>query len=216
MSGISLFKKNPPSFSTTKRNKVGCFVIIMENYIPISAINDFMFCPKSLYLHSVYYSFTTQIYHDTPQTIGKIKHENIDQGTYSTAKQFMQGLTVYSDRLRILGKIDVFDKENNYLIERKYRVKKIFDGYKYQLYAQMYCLEEIGLTVKKMFVHSLADNKRFEIVYPSCEEKKRFESLVASIHQFIISEDHLNINQNKCAHCIYYQLCDSSTYVNPA
>lgn len=186
----------------------------MENYIPISAINDFIFCPKSLYLHAIYYSFNTHVYHDTPQIIGKIKHENIEEGMYSTAKRFAQGLPVYSDRLRVVGKIDVFDRENNYLIERKYRIKKIFDGQKYQLYAQMYCLEEVGFTIEKMFIHSLSDNKRYEISSPSDEEKKIFEDLVAHMHQFILNKSHFMINPRKCNRCIYHQLCDSSIYVD--
>ena len=95
----------------------------MEEYIQISKINDFLYSPKSLYLHSVYESFDQDIYHEEPQKVGKLNHENIDQGKYSTAKKFLQGIPVYSEKYNIGGKIDIYDCEKKALIERKTKVK---------------------------------------------------------------------------------------------
>ena len=94
----------------------------MESYIQISKLNDFLFCPKTLYLHSIYESFGQKTYHQTPQIAGKIKHENIDQSRYSTAKKYLQGLEVASEEYGILGKIDLYDQESKTLIERKNKV----------------------------------------------------------------------------------------------
>lgn len=169
----------------------------MDSAITISAINDFMFCPKSLYLHSVYSSFDTSIYHDTPQTVGSIAHENIEDQTYTTSKHILQGLSVYSARLGIKGKIDVYDAKNKDLIERKYHVKQVYTGYKYQLYAQMYCLEEAGFSVKRLFLHSLSDNKRYEIPLPGKVGKKEFEDVIAKMKSF----DAVSIRNHTCSHC---------------
>lgn len=169
----------------------------MDSAIAISAINDFTYCPKSLYLHSVYSSFDTSIYHDTPQTIGSITHENIENQRYTTAKHILQGLSVYSNRLGIKGKIDVYDSKNEYLIERKYRVKQVYTGFKYQLYAQMYCLEEAGFKVKKLFLHSLSDNKRYEIPRPSRVERKEFEKIISKMKDFNAQ----SIENHSCSHC---------------
>lgn len=156
-----------------------------------------MFCPKSLYLHSVYSSFNTSIYHDTPQTVGSITHENIEDQTYTTSNHILQGLSVYSSRLGIKGKIDVYDAKNKYLIERKYRVKQVYTGFKYQLYAQMYCLLEAGFKVKRLFLHSLSDNKRYEIILPGKAEKKEFEDVISHMKLF----DAVSIRNHSCSHC---------------
>lgn len=156
-----------------------------------------MFCPKSLYLHGVYSSFDTSIYHDTPQTVGSVAHENIEDKSYTTSKHILQGLSVYSVRLGVKGKVDIYDAKNKCLIERKYRVKHIYDGYRYQLYAQMYCLEEAGFSVKRLFLHSLSDNKRYEIPLPGKVEKQEFEDVVSRIKSF----DVVSIWNHSCSHC---------------
>lgn len=169
----------------------------MDSAIIISAINDFLYCPKSLYLHGIYSSFATSTYHDTPQINGTIAHENIEQGCYTTSKDVLQGLSVYCARLGLKGKIDVYDAKNKFLIERKYRVKNIYKGFRYQLYAQMCCLEEAGFPVAKLFIHSLSDNKRYEIPLPTKEEKLEFEKVVTDMKSF--SAD--SVQKHHCDHC---------------
>lgn len=169
----------------------------MDTAIPISAINDFLFCPKSLYLHSIYSSFDTVTYHDNPQTIGRISHENIENETYTTSKHILQALSVYSAYLGVKGKIDIFDSKKGYLIERKYRVKNLYKGFRYQLYAQMYCLEELGYKVKKLFIHSLSDNKRYEMTIPTKEERKEFEDTILQMKSF----DSVALSSHACSHC---------------
>lgn len=46
----------------------------MEDYIPISQLNDFVFCPYSIYLHNVYMETDEGLFHTSPQTQGKIAH----------------------------------------------------------------------------------------------------------------------------------------------
>lgn len=169
----------------------------MDSAIQISAINDFTYCPKSLYLHSVYSSFDTSIYHDTPQTIGSITHENIEDQSYTTSKYILQGLSVYSNKLGIKGKIDVYDAKNKFLIERKYLVKQVYKGFKYQLYAQMYCLLEAGFKIKRLFLHSLSDNKRYEIPLPTEAEKTEFERVIANMKSFSA----VSLRNHSCSHC---------------
>ncbi|HCC23019.1 TPA: type V CRISPR-associated protein Cas4 [Candidatus Falkowbacteria bacterium] len=179
----------------------------MESYIPISKINDFIFCPYSLIYHSIYEGFTEKTYHDVPQTAGKISHAKIDKGEYSSAKKFLQGIDVYSEKYGLCGKIDIFDQENGILIERKNKIERIYDGYKYQLYAQYFSLNEMGYNVKKIVLHALTTNKRFNLPLPRGEELKKFESTIAAINDFNPLRDKVDINPQKCAHCIYYVLC---------
>jgi CRISPR-associated protein Cas4 len=169
----------------------------MDSAIPISAINDFLYCPRSLYLHSIYSSFETSVFHDTPQINGAVTHEGIEKGRYSTSKHILQGLPVYSSRLGIKGKIDLYDRKKKYLVERKYRVKKVYKGFRYQLYAQMYCLKEIGLPVKRLFLQSLCDNKHYEVPLPAKVERKEFETVIEKMKSF----GPLSVQQHSCNHC---------------
>ena len=57
-----------------------------EEYISISTLNDFIFCPYSIYLHNVYMESDEGLYHATPQTQGKIAHETIDEKKSSPSK----------------------------------------------------------------------------------------------------------------------------------
>ena len=179
----------------------------MESYIQISKINDFIFCPRSIYFHAVYEQFHQKTYHRTPQLAGKIKHKNIEKGEYSTAKRYLQALEVYSEKYGIMGKIDIYDRDEKALIERKNKVKKIYDGYRYQLYAQMFCLNEMGYMVDYLFIHSLSDNKRYPIPLPEGEFLKAFEDTIKQIHSFDVSDFPVIENRQKCDQCIYRPLC---------
>lgn len=179
----------------------------MHQYIQISKLNDFIFCPRSVYLHSIYENFNQKIYHRTPQTIGKIKHENIEQGKYSSAKRYLQGLPVYADKYNLMGKIDIYDKKDKALIERKFKVKKIYNGYKYQVYAQYFCLKEMGYKINKIFIHSLSDNTRYKIKLPDKKTTAEFKKIINKIKNFNINKFPIIKNSNKCEQCIYKPLC---------
>lgn len=176
----------------------------MEQYIQISKINDFLFSPKSLYLHSIYESFDKDVYQESAQKIGIINHENIEKGKYSTSNRFLQALPIYSEKYNIGGKIDIYDKLKRELIERKTKIKKIYDGYRFQLYAQMFCLEEIGYPVEKLFIHSLSDNKRYQISLPNDLYIKEFEKILDDIRDYY--PDKMVSRDYNCSFSIYKHL----------
>jgi len=177
----------------------------MEDYIQISKLNDFLFCPKTLYLHSIYESFGQKTYHQRPQLAGKIKHANIDQGRYSTAKRYLQGLEVASEEYGLLGKIDIYDKESKTLIERKNKVKDIYEGYLMQVWAQTVCLEEMGYLIERIFIHSLSDNKRYAVEVPGDKERQKLKNLIQQIRDFN-PQSLINHSCPKCALSIYGNL----------
>lgn len=51
----------------------------MKDYIAISTLNDFIFCPYSIYLHNVYMEAEEDIYHAVPQKRGRIAHETVNK-----------------------------------------------------------------------------------------------------------------------------------------
>jgi len=175
--------------------------------VQISKINDFVFCPYSIYLHGIYEGFNQKVYHDNPQTEGKINHEKIEKGEYSTRKCLLQAMMVLSLEWGIIGKIDIFDTQKGELIERKTQIKKVYDGYRYQLYCQMLCLKEAGFVVNKMVIRSLKDNKKFQIELPSRAELEKLLWTLEQMRNFSPNGVKRK-NPNKCARCIYSNLCN--------
>jgi CRISPR-associated exonuclease Cas4 len=176
------------------------------DYIQISKINDFLFCPHSLYFHSVYEDFDSVNYKARPQVAGKLIHKTIDQRGYSDRKNILQGMEIFSEKYEIIGKIDIYNAKNRELIERKKKIRKIYEGYLFQLYAQKICLEEMGYKVEKLSLYSFDDNKKYNVKF-SKEEFKRFKKIIKRIKSFDPLLSIKQANQKKCNNCIYKELC---------
>lgn len=183
----------------------------METYIPISFLNDFIFCPRSIYFHQLYGNMDTSLYQTTYQTEGKNAHKSIDTKTYTTSKKVLQTIEIYSQKYGIGGKIDTYDKTKKLIIERKKKIKTIYDGYIYQLYAHYHCLVEMGYEVENMKLYSYDDNRSYQIELPTQDTKRQygFEQLIFNIHNYKL-QDNFAVNANKCNMCIYNPLCDVS------
>ena len=163
----------------------------MEQYIPIGRIKAFIYSPRSVYIQSVYDTFNQKL-SDLPLRLkGERKHHTVDSETYSTSKHIVSNMDIYSEKYNIGGKIDIYDKKNGYLIERKTKAHtegSLYKGYVCQLYAQYFCLKEMGENPQKLFIHSLEDNKRYEVPIPSIQEKRDFEHLLKEMRGFTPSQ----------------------------
>lgn len=181
----------------------------MEETILISYLNDFIFCPVSIYFHKLYGDLKRELYQTTYQTEGINAHKSIDNKTYSTRKTILQGIDIYSEQFNISGKIDLFDITTGILTERKRSVKEIYEGYIFQVYAQYYGLTEMGYNVNQIKIHSIIDNKNYRITLPTedIEMDKKFRQLVTDIKEFNM-ENFEQKNKNKCLNCIYEPSCD--------
>lgn len=174
----------------------------------ITQINDFTFCPRSIYFHDIYRnSVGEEVYHAVPQKVGRASHEAIDEGHYSSRSDILSGAMVYSAQYGLMGRIDIFYIKTGLLVERKYSVSTVWPGFRYQLYAQGFALTEMGYTVQAMRIHSAKDNKNYDIQLPGEFEKKEFEKLLYRIRHFSLS-DPFAVNPKKCRSCIYRELCD--------
>ena len=121
-----------------------------EYPILISNINDFVFCPISVYFSGQYADMEKKLFQSKKQINGTAAHQKIDTKKYSTKKNILQSKEVYCEKYGVIGKIDSFDMENGILCERKKHISKIYDGYVFQLYAQCFSLREMGYKVKKI------------------------------------------------------------------
>ena len=180
----------------------------------ITQLNDFIFCPRSIFFSGIYRdSVSDDLYHNSPQREGTAHHSAIDNNQYSSRKSIITGLTVYSEKYHLLGRIDILDCTSGTLTERKYSITAVYPGFRYQLYAQYFALSEMGFTVKNLKLYSLKDNKTYPVPLPQEQETSEFEDLLVKIRNFSLETPH-NASPNKCKHCIYHLLCDMAIMEN--
>ncbi len=182
----------------------------MSDYISLSTLNDFSFCPYSIYLHGVYMEADEDMYHAFPQTKGAIAHQGVDDKTGSTRKTDIMSLPVYSDELGISGKIDVYKQEKRMLIERKNNLKRIFRGQLYQLWGQYFCMKEMGYEVEKLAFYEMSTNKMVEVEVPDAPEKQELVAFIERFKRYDPASAQLEENHNKCIHCVYCNICDKT------
>lgn len=187
----------------------------MENYIKLSTLNDFIFCPKSIYYHTLYDNYDKNIYQEKAQKEGTKIHETIDNKTYSTSKYILQWMSVFWEQYKIAWKIDIFNVKTWELIERKTQIfldkdkkPKIYLWQKYQLWWQMFCLEEMWYNVQSLCIYSVKDNKKYRIYKPSTKQLLDFEKTLEKYRKFDLLQKHWQQNTQKCLKCIYRELCD--------
>lgn len=182
-----------------------------DSAILFSQLNDFVFCPVSIYFHNLYGEQTRDSYQNKDQILGTIVHEKIDNAQYSSSSSILQGISCYSEKYNLVGKIDLFDSDKGVLTERKRTISSIYDGYVFQLYAQYFSLVEMGYTVKKIRFYSYTDNKVYPQSLPNENEKmlEKFEKTISSIRNFSF-DSFKQDNYLKCKRCIYEPACDRS------
>ena len=182
-----------------------------EQALSISHLNDFIFCPVSIYFHLFDSEEEKLLYQEEAQLNGSHAHRHSDGGTYSTKKAVLQGACVYSERYDLFGKIDTFDCETGRLTERKKHIQTVYDGYVFQLYAQYFALTEMGYTVREIRLYSMDDNTVYPMPLPEEDPRmfQRFEQLLTAMRSFSMDRFRQD-NPLKCARCIYEPLCSFS------
>lgn len=181
----------------------------METYIQISMLNDFVFCPRSIFFHGLYLSRSEYLYEGEAQFKGTAAHSAIEERRYSARKNILQNLPVYSEKYNLCGNIDMFFEDSGILRERKKRITKIYDGYILQLYAQYHCLSEMGYKVNKLELYSMDTNKNFDILKPEEDAvmQEKFEKVIEEMNSYSLTAP-FEPNIKKCEKCIYSSLCD--------
>lgn len=149
------------------------------------------------------------LYHAFPQVRGRIVHESLDSRKYSTRKSDITGLSVFSETLGVMGKIDLYKSDICQLVERKYSISQIFRGQLYQLWAEYYCMVEMGYSVKSLAFYEISKNRTIPVNLPGLEERYELENMIDSFRSYVPSKI-IETNPNKCRHCIYINLCDKT------
>lgn len=180
----------------------------MEEPIPATCLNDFIFCPASIYYHRFYDSMETMAFQQPSQINGTDAHKTVDNSSYSTARDVLTSLDAYSEKLGLTCKIDIYYSGKKLLVERKKKIREVYDGYVFQLYAQYYCMKELGYNVEKLQLYSMDDNKKYNVRLPDndIEMKSKFLKVIDDIVNFDIRLFE-QTNVQKCKYCIYEPAC---------
>lgn len=182
----------------------------MDEHINISILNDFIFCPYSIYLHNVYMEADEDIFKATPQIRGTQVHSGVDKKTGSSRACDILSLPVCSNALGLYGVIDIYKSDKALLVERKYKLKNIYRGQLYQLWAQYFCMIEMGYEVKQIAFYEISTNKLFPQTIPDQSEKEELVNYLVALRSYNPDSDNSKPNPNKCVHCIYCNLCDKT------
>ena len=183
----------------------------MEEYIPITHLNDFLFCPYSIYLHNVYQGAEDQAVKAAPQLSGTKAHKRKEESTPDGA--LMLSMPVLSEELGIYGIIDEYDPLGGVLTEYKNHINKVFEGQLVQVQSQAICLAEMEYTLKALRLADLSTGRTVPVRLPTEADRQRIKELIGRYKSWS-PENRLEVNPAKCRKCIYSALCDKSDMTN--
>lgn len=178
----------------------------MEHLLAITVLNDFVFCPYSIYLHQIYGDSQEDVYHNIYQSRGKRLHQFLEKNPNGRS---LINSWVSSETLGIYGRIDAYDEAEEELIEYKSTVAVAYKGYYYQIWAQLICLREQGISVKKLSFFDFKTNTKIPIPLPTPADLLDLKNHIERVRHFDF-ESNFKVNPNKCRQCIYNNLCEKA------
>ena len=194
--------------------------------LPLSLLNDFLFCHRRAGLKIVE-GLRRANFHTL---IGDLAHEHADLPGYEFAKgvTLLRALPVWSERLGLSGKCDIVEVERSSTsnlksqisdlksrdvvalrpVEYKKSKRRHFDNDDVQLCAQALCLEEMfARPVERGAVFHAASKRRREVEF-TAELRALTEQTAAEVHA-LLSSDSVPpaVLKPQCAECSLYEVC---------
>jgi CRISPR-associated exonuclease Cas4 len=140
-----------------------------DELLPISALNDYLFCERRCALHR-----TEQIWADNQYTLeGSAAHRKVhaepSPSELRASGRVVRRMWLRSDRLRLVGMADLVEfGERPFPVEYKRGPRRKWDNDDVQLCAQALCLEEmLGVVVPAGAVFHVRTRRRREVVFTS-------------------------------------------------
>jgi CRISPR-associated exonuclease Cas4 len=180
-----------------------------REWIPLSALNHFVFCPRRAALIHL-----EQIFLENVHTVeGDIVHERVDTPGYHVARgvKVLRALSVWSDKMGLTGKCDVVEKHADGTlvpVEFKKSQKKDFLNDDVQVCAQAMCLEEtLGINISKGAIFFAASKHRRDVELTP-ELRQITEKTAQKLHSLLDSGITPTAErQPKCRGCSLVEVC---------
>ena len=180
-----------------------------EWYIPLSALNHFLYCPRRAALIHIEGIFVDNVH----TVLGELAHEHADLPGYEVAKgvTLLRALPVFSERLGLSGKCDIVERRSDGSlcpVEYKKGKRRRFDNDDAQLCAQALCLEEMfGRPVRLGAIFHAASKRRREVEFTAVL-RAATEDAVAELHRLVATETvPLAVFKPACEECSLYRIC---------
>lgn len=177
-------------------------------YLPISGINTFQYCQYRFYLVYVCNEWKDN-YHTTK---GSINHKNVHTRFTKYRKNYKQTrqVKVKSDKLKIVGKIDVVEEKDNLVYPVEFKSSKISDwiNNKLQICAQAMCLEEqlqMRINVGYLWFIDSHKRKKIELTKKLKEETRK---VIKNAYKILKNGNIPELaSKNRCDGCSLYSIC---------
>lgn len=178
--------------------------------IPLSALNQYAYCPRRCYLIHAEGEFTDNIHTQS----GTLEHERVDQLAHDIKKgvRVEFALPVWSDQLGISGRCDVVEFHPDgtvFPVEYKHGKRKQYLNDDLQVAAQAMCLEEMLKTpIPAAAIYHIQTRRRREV---SIDQTLR-DQVIATVRAV---KDLLNSrlcpplveDRKRCPQCSLNELC---------
>ena len=177
--------------------------------IPLSLINDFLYCQRRAALKAVDGWRGTNEH----TVVGDRVHEQTDDSGYETVKgvTLLRALPVWSDRLGLNGRCDIVERHPDgslVPIEYKKGKRRKFDNDDAQLCAQALCLEEMfGVEVPRGAIFHARSKRRREVEFTVDLRLLTVEAIQA-VHR-LIEENEVPraVYKPQCTECSLFDYC---------
>jgi CRISPR-associated exonuclease Cas4 len=180
----------------------------MDDFIFLSALNQYDYCPRRYY-----YMFIENIFTENEHTVeGTLQHERANSGERSFQGEILQlrSVYLYSRSLRICGKADVIEENDGdvYPVEYKRGRRGAWTNDEIQLCAQGLCLEEmLGKAVGRGYLFYAATGRRKEVHFSADLCVKTISAIQAIRRLNESGERPPNPYTPRCRGCSLYGVC---------
>lgn len=180
------------------------------DYLPISSLNHYNYCPKSVWIMFVCGEFLSNA--DTVE--GALLHERADSSERTVRGELIQHRTIflYSDHYQIIGLADLIEEVRGkvYPVEYKKGQQGEWLNHQIQLCAQALCLEEmlhLRRRIREGYVYYAANGRRKAIRLTRRLRATTTQTITATRALLESSQAPVVKYGPKCRRCSLYPIC---------
>jgi CRISPR-associated exonuclease Cas4 len=179
--------------------------------IPLSALNQYAYCPRRCYLIHTEGEFTDNIHTQS----GTLEHQRVDQLAHEIKKgvRVEFALPVWSDQIGISGRCDVVEFHPDggvFPVEYKHGKRKQWHNDDLQVAAQAMCLEEMLKTaIPHAAIYHIQTRRRRELAIDQTlrEQVRGTVKVVVALLQNQLCPPPVE-DRNRCPQCSLNALCN--------
>jgi CRISPR-associated exonuclease Cas4 len=180
-----------------------------EDLLPLSALNDLLFCPRRCALHRIEGVWVENAYTAEGTIAHKRVHTDPSASEEGATCRVVRGLWLRSNRLRLVGVADLVEfRPEPYPVEYKRGKRRRWDNDDVQLCAQALCLEEMmAVAIPRGAIFHVRSKRRREVEF-NLGLRQATEEAVARLHALIQSAQvPPPVLHPKCKACSLHEVC---------